>query len=70
LTENVPASTYWSAAMKFAVPGVASAVAGAVLGVIGVFLITMAIQQNTRPDIDRSGDKDSSLLNNVEYGSR
>ncbi|MBF6164166.1 DUF2613 domain-containing protein [Streptomyces gardneri] len=56
--------------MKFAVPGVASAVAGAVLGVIGVFLITMAIQQNTRPDIDRSGDKDSSLLNNVEYGSR
>ncbi|MEV6319688.1 DUF2613 domain-containing protein [Nocardia sp. NPDC051787] len=56
--------------MKFAVPGIASAVAGAVLGVIGVLLITVAVQQNTRPEIDRSGDKDSSLLNNVEYGSR
>ncbi|MEU4339994.1 DUF2613 domain-containing protein [Nocardia sp. NPDC023852] len=56
--------------MKFAVPGVASAVAGAVLGVIGVLLITVAVQQNSRPDIDRSGDKDSSLLNTVEYGSR
>ncbi|WP_405160040.1 DUF2613 domain-containing protein [Nocardia sp. NBC_01499] len=56
--------------MKFAVPGVASAVGGAVLGVIAVFLVTVAVQQNSRPDIDRSGDKDSSLLNNVEYGSR
>ncbi|WP_327110802.1 DUF2613 domain-containing protein [Nocardia sp. NBC_01730] len=56
--------------MKFAVPGVASAVAGAMLGVIGVLLITVAVQQNSRPDIDRSGDKDSSLLNTVEYGSR
>ncbi|MEU7630260.1 DUF2613 domain-containing protein [Nocardia sp. NPDC049190] len=56
--------------MKFAVPGVASAVAGAVVGVIGVLLITVAVQQNSRPEIDRSGDKDSSLLNNVEYGSR
>ncbi|MCP2276476.1 MULTISPECIES: DUF2613 domain-containing protein [Nocardia] len=56
--------------MKFAVPGVASAVAGAVLGAIAVFVITAAVQQNTRPDIDRSGDADSSLLNNVEYGSR
>jgi len=60
---------YWSAAMKFAVPGVASAVAGAVLGVIAVFVITMAVQQNTRPDIERT-DSTSSLLNNVEYGSR
>ena len=56
--------------MKFAVPGVASAVAGAVLGVLSVFLITLAVQQNSRPEIDRSGDKDSSLLNTVEYGSR
>ncbi|MBF6464811.1 DUF2613 domain-containing protein [Nocardia beijingensis] len=56
--------------MKFAVPGVASAVAGAALGVLSVFLITLAVQQNSRPEIDRSGDKDSSLLNNVEYGSR
>ena len=55
--------------MKFAVPGVASAVAGAVLGVIAVFVITMAVQQNTRPDIERT-DSNSSLLNNVEYGSR
>ncbi|MBF6214881.1 DUF2613 domain-containing protein [Nocardia puris] len=56
--------------MKFAVPGVASAVVGAVLGAITVFAITAAVQQNSRPDIDRSGDADSSLLNSVEYGSR
>lgn len=56
--------------MKFAIPGVASAVAGAVLGVIAVFAITAAVQQNSRPEIDRSGDADSSLLNSVEYGSR
>ncbi|WP_433660448.1 DUF2613 domain-containing protein [Nocardia sp. CA-128927] len=56
--------------MKFAVPGVVSAVGGAVLGVIAVLLVTVAVQQNSRPEIDRSGDKDSSLLNNVEYGSR
>ncbi|WP_081706608.1 DUF2613 domain-containing protein [Nocardia sp. CNY236] len=56
--------------MKFAVPGVASAVAGAFLGVVGVLVITTAMQQNSRPDIDRSGNKDSSLLNNVEYGQR
>lgn len=56
--------------MKFAVPGVASAVVGAVLGAVAVFAVTAALQQNTRPEIDRSGDAESSLLNNVEYGSR
>ncbi|MEV6428967.1 DUF2613 domain-containing protein [Nocardia sp. NPDC051463] len=56
--------------MKFAVPGVASAVAGAVLGAIAVLIITVAVQQNSRPDIDHTGDSDSSLLNSVEYGSR
>ncbi|WP_083884355.1 DUF2613 domain-containing protein [Nocardia higoensis] len=56
--------------MKFAVPGIASAVAGAVIGVIAVFGITAAVSQNTRPEIDRSGKADSSLLNSVEYGSR
>ncbi|MCM6777448.1 DUF2613 domain-containing protein [Nocardia sp. CDC159] len=56
--------------MKFAVPGVASAVAGAVLGVVAVFGITMAMAQNSRPDVDRSGNASSSLLNNVEYGAR
>ncbi|MGN2635310.1 DUF2613 domain-containing protein [Nocardia takedensis] len=55
--------------MKFAVPGVASAVAGAVLGAIAVFVITAAVQQNSRPELDH-GDPSSSLLNNVEYGSR
>ncbi|MET8653243.1 MULTISPECIES: DUF2613 domain-containing protein [Nocardia] len=55
--------------MKFAVPGIASAVAGAVLGAVAVFVITAAVQQNSRPDLDR-GDPDSSLLNNVEYGAR
>ncbi|WP_167478672.1 MULTISPECIES: DUF2613 domain-containing protein [Nocardia] len=56
--------------MKFAVPGVASAVLGGVLGVVAVLLVTMAVEQNTVPSVDRSGDKDSSLLNNVQYGSR
>ncbi|MFC8044898.1 DUF2613 domain-containing protein [Nocardia sp. NPDC057353] len=55
---------------SFAVPGLVSAVAGAVLGAIAVFVITAAAQQNERPEIDRSGNADSSLLNNVEYGSR
>jgi hypothetical protein len=61
---------YWSAAMKFAVPGVASAVAGAVLGTIAVLLITVAVQQNSRPEIQRGNDSSSSLLDNIEYGSR
>ncbi|MEV0356337.1 MULTISPECIES: DUF2613 domain-containing protein [Nocardia] len=55
---------------SFAVPGLVSAVAGAIIGAIAVFVITAAAQQNSRPEIDRSGDADSSLLNNVEYGSR
>ncbi|MBF6176149.1 DUF2613 domain-containing protein [Nocardia blacklockiae] len=56
--------------MKFAVPGAVSAVAGALLGLVAVFVITTAAQQNSRPEVDRSGDASSSLLNNVEYGSR
>lgn len=61
---------YGSTAMKFAVPGVASAAGGALLGLVAVLLVTMAASQNSRPDIDRSGDASSSLLNNVEYGAR
>jgi hypothetical protein len=61
---------YGSSAMKFAVPGVASAVAGAVIGAVAVFVITAAAAQNSRLAIDRSGNQSSSLLNNVEYGSR
>lgn len=56
--------------MKFAVPGAASAVGGALLGVIAVFVVVTAAAQNSRPDVDRSGDAGSSLLNNVEYGAR
>ncbi len=56
--------------MKFLVPGAASALAGVVLGAVAVLGITAAAQQNTRPDIDRSGNADSSLLNQVEYGAR
>ncbi|MFC4374055.1 DUF2613 domain-containing protein [Nocardia halotolerans] len=56
--------------MKFAVPAVASAAGGALLSAIAVFAITAAVQQNTAPSIDRSGDQDSSLLNAPEYGSR
>ncbi len=47
-----------------------SALVGAVLGVAVVFGATAAVSSNSRPDIDRSGTADSSLLNQVEYGSR
>ncbi|MDV7196505.1 DUF2613 domain-containing protein [Rhodococcus kroppenstedtii] len=47
-----------------------SALVGAVLGVVVVFGATAAASSNSRPEIDRSGNADSSLLNQVEYGSR
>jgi hypothetical protein len=55
---------------KFLVPGVASAVIGAVLGAGVIFGVTAAASDNTRPEIDRSGNAESSVLNQVEYGSR
>ena len=51
---------------KFLVPGVASAVIGAVLGAGVIFGVTAAASDNTRPEIDRSGNADSSVLNQVE----
>ncbi len=56
--------------MSFAVPGVVAAVVGVVLGAGVVLGVTAAASENSRPDIDRSGNADSSLLNQVEYGSR
>ncbi|MEU0545153.1 DUF2613 domain-containing protein [Nocardia sp. NPDC005978] len=56
--------------MKFAVPGVASAAGGALIGLAAVLVITMAASQDTRPEIENGGDPSSSLLNNVEYGAR
>ncbi|UYP18542.1 DUF2613 domain-containing protein [Rhodococcus sp. Z13] len=55
---------------KFLGPGLGSVVAGAVIGAVAVFGVTAAVQDNQRPEIDRSGNADSSLLNQVEYGSR
>ena len=55
---------------KFLVPGIASAVIGAVVGAGAIIGITAAVQDNTLPDIDRTGNANSSLLNQVEYGSR
>ena len=55
---------------KFLGPGLASAVVGGLLGLGLVLGVTAAVQQNSRPDIDRSGNADSSLLNQVEYGTR
>lgn len=55
---------------NFVVPGVVSAVAGAILGTIAVVGITAGAQQNSRPEIDRSGNANSSILNQVEYGER
>ncbi|WP_084436184.1 DUF2613 domain-containing protein [Aldersonia kunmingensis] len=56
--------------MNFLVPGLVSALVGAVLGVGVVLGVTAAAEQNSRPDVDRSGNAGSSLLNQVEYGSR
>jgi Protein of unknown function (DUF2613) len=56
--------------MNFLVPGLVSALVGAVLGAGVIFGVTAAAQQNSRPDVDRSGNAGSSLLNQVEYGSR
>ncbi|MFH5208884.1 DUF2613 domain-containing protein [Antrihabitans spumae] len=56
--------------MNLTAAGAGSAVAGAVLGALVIIGVTFAIQDNSRPEIDRSGNADSSLLNQVEYGSR
>jgi hypothetical protein len=56
--------------MNFLVPGLVSALVGAVLGIGVIFGVTAAAEQNSRPDVDRSGNSGSSLLNQVEYGSR
>ncbi|MCX5043050.1 DUF2613 domain-containing protein [Aldersonia sp. NBC_00410] len=56
--------------MNFLVPGLVSALVGAVLGVGVIIGVTSAAEQNSRPDVDRSGNAGSSLLNQVEYGSR
>ncbi|WP_072688944.1 DUF2613 domain-containing protein [Rhodococcus marinonascens] len=55
---------------KFLVPGAVSAVVGLALGTVATLGITAASQNNTRPEVDRNGNADSSLLNQVEYGSR
>lgn len=56
--------------MKFAVPGLVSGLAGAILGVVVVLGITAGAQQNSIPEADTTGDPGSSLLGNVQYGSR
>ncbi|MFD6860413.1 DUF2613 domain-containing protein [Rhodococcus sp. NPDC060086] len=55
---------------KFLGAGLISAVAGAVVGAVAIFGVTAAVSETSRPEIDRSGNADSSLLNQVEYGSR
>lgn len=55
--------------MKFAVPAAVSALIGALLGLGTTLLISVAGAQNTRPELNR-GDAATSLLNNVDYGSR
>ncbi|MFE9789066.1 DUF2613 domain-containing protein [Nocardia salmonicida] len=56
--------------MKFAVPGLVSGLAGAILGVIAVIGITAGAQQNSIPAPEESADPGSSLLGDVQYGSR
>ena len=55
---------------KFLVPGVVSAVVGALVGAGAILGVTQVAQDNTLPNVDRSGNANSSLLNQVEYGSR
>ncbi|MEV0945290.1 DUF2613 domain-containing protein [Rhodococcus sp. NPDC049939] len=55
---------------KFLVPGAVSAVVGLALGTVATLGITAAAQQNTRPVVEPGGNPSSSLLNQVEYGSR
>ncbi|GAD83079.1 DUF2613 domain-containing protein [Nocardia asteroides] len=56
--------------MKFAVPGLVSGLAGAILGVIAVLGITAGAQQNSIPAPETTADPGSSVLGNVTYGSR
>ncbi|WP_188829269.1 DUF2613 domain-containing protein [Nocardia camponoti] len=56
--------------MKFAVPAVASGVAGVILGVLAVVGITFAAQENSIPAPETTGDPGTSLLGDVQYGSR
>ncbi|WP_084477640.1 DUF2613 domain-containing protein [Nocardia jejuensis] len=56
--------------MKFAVPAIASGVAGAILGVAAIAAITVASQQDSRPDLGQGADPGSSMLGNVQYGHR
>ncbi|RVW01747.1 DUF2613 domain-containing protein [Rhodococcus spongiicola] len=55
---------------KFLVPGIAAAAIGALVGAGAVLGGTAAMEENTLPNIDRSENASSSLLNQVEYGSR
>ncbi|RVW01335.1 DUF2613 domain-containing protein [Rhodococcus xishaensis] len=55
---------------KFLVPGIAAAAIGALVGAGAVLGGTAAMEQNTLPTVDREGNAPSSLLNQVEYGSR
>ncbi|NLG56068.1 MAG: DUF2613 domain-containing protein [Rhodococcus sp.] len=55
---------------KFLVPGVVSAVAGAIVGTVAVVGITAGLSENSRPEVNRDGNAQSSILNSVEYGER
>lgn len=55
---------------SFALTGAASVIIGAIVGGLMVLGATSAVQQTKRPAIDRSANQNSSLLNNVQYGSR
>lgn len=54
---------------RFVVPAAASIVVGLLLGAAAVFGGTLMVQQDTMPLIPPA-DKETSLLNRVEYGQR
>lgn len=56
--------------MKFAVPGLISAVVGIAIGFAVIVPVTSAVEGTSRPQVDRSGNAPSSILGQVEYGSR
>ncbi|MBD8507476.1 DUF2613 domain-containing protein [Hoyosella sp. G463] len=56
--------------MKFLVPGAIAALAGTTLAFALVIVGTGLAEQNTRPEVDRSEQAQTALLNQPEYGSR
>lgn len=61
--------TRMDAPLKFLAPAAASAATGVILSLAAIFVLTTAAENNVRPEMT-PGQPQSSLLNQVQYGSR